>query len=113
MNKIELMGRLTKDIEEKSTKDKKLFGTFTLAVPRKGNNETVDFIDCVVFSGLYEIMKKYVSKGLKIIVCGTLQTNIYENKDGQKIKTHYVIVDDFYFTEFKKEQDNKNALPNL
>lgn len=105
MNKIELMGRLTSDVEiKKSTKDKtKTYAKFTLAVPRKLDKEKTDFINCVAFGRIAETISKYCSKGLRIVACGTLQIDDYTDKEGKPAKATTVIVDDFYFTEFKKE----------
>lgn len=114
MNKIELMGRLTKDVEMKMTKNKKEVYTFTLAVPRKMDKETVDFIDCIAFAKLGEIIEKYTSKGNKIIVCGSLEINHYEDKDGNKRVAPTIVVDDFYFTSNStktKEEGSQDELP--
>lgn len=102
MNKIELMGRLTKDVEIRQTKSKTEVGAFSLAVPRKLDKETVDFIDCVVFGKLVEVLTKYTKKGDRIIVCGELQINLYQDKEGNNKKAAVVVVNDFYFTENKK-----------
>lgn len=108
MNKIEIMGRLTKDVEMKMTKNKKEVYTFTLAVPRKTDKETTDFIDCIAFSKLGEIIKNYTTKGQKIIVCGSLNINHYEDKDGNKRVAPTIVVDDFYFTDGKPTK-NENT----
>ena len=107
MNKVVLMGRLTKDVEKKMTKNKKEIYCFTLAVPRKLDKETVDFVDCIAFSKLGEIIEKYTSKGTKIIVNGELNINHYEDKDGNKRTSTIIVVNDFYFTENKKVEDEK------
>ena len=114
MNKIELMGRLTKDVEKKMTKNKKEVYTFSIAVPRKLDREVVDFINCMAFGKLGETIEKYTSKGQKIIVCGSLEINTYENKEKQKVSTPCIIVDDFYFCESKKvnnEDQKADELP--
>ena len=105
MNKIELMGRLTKDIEVKGENEKKV-GIFTLAVDRKGAKEkTTDFINCVVFGKLIDILVKYTSKGNRIIVCGSLLSNTYTDKEGKNQTKYFVNVNDFYFTETKTKKD--------
>ena len=101
MNKIELMGRLTKDVEIKKSKNGNDWAVFTLAVSR--DKDTTDFIDCLGFGKMAETLTKYVEKGNRIIVCGSLQINNYENKEGQKLSKPQVIVNDFYFVDFKKE----------
>lgn len=104
MNRIELMGRLVADVELKKAekKDGASYSRFTLAVPRKLVKDKTDFIDCVAFGKLAEIISKYCKKGQKIIVCGSLQIDTVE-KDDKKSKFTSVIVNDFYFTEFNKE----------
>lgn len=111
MNKVELLGRLTKDIEIRKGK-KSNVGIFTLAVKRpysKEQKEDTDFIDCVVFGKLLDIMTKYTNKGMQIVVCGSIQNSSYTDKDGNnRIKTT-INVSDFYFTEFKtKKEDEQN-----
>ena len=116
MNKVELMGRLTADVELVKTKTDMDMGRFTLAVPRKtkkGEKEITDFIDCIVFGNLAKILKEYVVKGNRIIVCGSINTNTYEDKDGNKKKSVYILVDDFYFTEYRKEKDEQLEIPNM
>lgn len=107
MNKIELMGRLTKDVEIKKSKAGNDWAVFTLAVAR--DKETTDFIDCLGFGKMAETLVKYVEKGNRIIVCGSLQINSYTNKEGQNVAKPQVIVNDFYFVDFKKDlvKDNK------
>lgn len=101
MNKVTLMGRLTKDVEVKKSKNGNDWAVFTLAVQR--DKETTDFIDCLGFGKMTETLTKYVEKGNRIVVCGSLQINTYETKEGQKVSKPQVIVNDFYFVDFKKE----------
>ena len=104
MNKIELMGRLIADVELKkgAKKDGADYIKFTLAVPRKNTKDKTDFIGCVAFGKLAEVISKYCKKGQRIIVCGSLQIDTVE-KDGNKIYYTNVIVNDFYFTEYNKD----------
>lgn len=102
MNKIELIGRLVKDIEVKKSKNGNDFGTFTLAVQRKSNKEITDFFDCVVFGNLIEVLQKYTSKGLRLLVEGELQINTFEDKEGNKKQSNSVVVNDFYFVDFNQ-----------
>lgn len=108
MNKIELMGRATADVELQKSKDGKEYARFTLAVQRKLDKEKTDFLDCVAFGKLAEIISSYVKKGNRIIVCGSIQTSIVEDAKA-KTKTKYtsIIVDDFYFTEAKAMTENE------
>lgn len=104
MNKIILIGRLTRDVEMRMTsKTKKKVASFSLAVNRKGKTEDVDFIDCVAFEPLANICEEYLSKGMKIAIDGTLNINSYEDKDGNLRKAPVVIINDFYFCEPKKK----------
>ena len=102
MNKVELLGRLTKDVEIKKGK-KADFGVFTLAVKRPFEKDGVDFIDCVIFGKPMEALAKYTKKGTQIIVCGSIQNTQYEDKDKNKRTKTQIICNDFYFTEFRKD----------
>lgn len=109
MNKIELIGRLTKDVEVKTTKSKVSVATFTLAVDRKYSKEgeqKTDFIDCVAFGKLVDILTKYTKKGQKIAVVGSLNINQYKDKEGKTKSAPVVVIDDFYFVEYNKEVNN-------
>lgn len=103
MNRVELLGRLVRDVEVKKGESGTEVGTFTLAVGRKLKKDETDFIDCVTFGKLTETLVKYTEKGNRLIVLGSLQVNNYEDKDGNKKKSTYIVVDDFYFVDFKKE----------
>lgn len=109
MNKVELIGRLTKDPDirytqggEKST----AIARFTLAVDRRfkrdGDDATADFITCVAFGNHGTWFEKYGRKGLKIAVTGRIQTGSYVNREGQKIYTTEVVVDEQEFVESKQ-----------
>lgn len=112
MNKIELMGRLTKEIEIKKGKET-TYGIFTLAVPRKENKEITDFVDCVAFGKLAEALAKYTEKGNRLIVTGTLHFDKYQDKDGNNKTSIKVIVDDFFFVDFKtKKENNQEDIPD-
>ncbi|MCR4739693.1 MAG: single-stranded DNA-binding protein [Lachnospiraceae bacterium] len=107
MNKVILMGRLTKDPEVRysSGDNQTAVARYTLAVDRRftrnGNDQTADFIPCVVFGKSGEFAEKYFRKGTKIVVTGRIQTGSYTNKDGQKVYTTEVIVEDQEFAESK------------
>lgn len=103
MNKIELMGRLTKDVERFKSKSGNDVGKFTLAVSRKGDKEKTDFFDCIAFGKLTDALIKYTEKGNRLIVNGSINIDNYTDKDGNTKRTFSVIVDDFYFVDFKKE----------
>lgn len=102
-NKVFLMGRLTKDPEMRG-EGTALCARYTLAVDRryqKDGEQQTDFINCVVFSKGAEFAEKYLKKGTKIVATGRIQTGSYTNKDGQKIYTTDVIVEDQEFAESK------------
>lgn len=102
MNKVFLCGRATKDTEVKGDETK--VARYTLAVDRrfsKGEEKQTDFINCVCFGKSAEFAEKYVKKGTKLIVIGRIQTGSYTNKEGQKIYTTDIIVDEQEFAESK------------
>ena len=114
MNKWIGMGRATRDpdIKYSQGENSMAIARFTLAVQRKLDKEKTDFLDCVAFGKLAEIISTYVKKGNRIIVCGSIQTNIVEDAK-EKTKTKYtsIIVDDFYFTEAKAMKEEPEELP--
>lgn len=101
MNKVQMLGRLTKDIELRQTTNSTL-GRFTLAVPRIKKEDGSDFIACKVWGKRAEIMEKYIKKGHRVCVAGRLEAGSYE-KDGVKHYTTEVVVEDFDFLESKKD----------
>lgn len=116
MNKVILMGRLTRDPEVRyTTGDNSMaIARYTLAVDRKyskNNNENnADFIPCVTFGKSAEFTEKYLKKGTKIAVTGRIQTGSYTNKDGVKVYTTDVVVEDQEFAESKNgEQGGQKA----
>lgn len=108
MNKFMAIGRTTKEIEVRVTKDDVAVADFTLAVPRIAQEET-DFIRCTVFGKTAEIMEQYVTKGMRIGIEGRVQTGSYENKDGNTVYTWTVVVERFDFCDSKKEESAKEA----
>lgn len=105
MNKVELMGRLVNDVELMKGKSTD-YAKFSIAVKRKGKDE-VDFIKCTAFGKLAEAIVKYTEKGNRIIVEGSIQIEKYETKEGNKSTTFNVIVNDFYFVDFKTKKEEK------
>lgn len=100
MNKVILMGRLTKDPESKSTSEM-IITKYSLAVDRRGKDKEADFINIVAFGKAGEFAEKYFHKGMKVLVTGHIQTGSYTNKDGQKVYTTDVIAEDQEFCESK------------
>lgn len=107
MNKVILMGRLTRDPEVRYSQGAEpvAIARYTLAVDRRGRRDsggqTADFISCVAFRQKAEFAEKYLHKGVKIAVAGRIQTGSYTNRDGQKVYTTEVVVDEQEFAESK------------
>lgn len=117
MNKVVLMGRLTKDPDVRYTHDAQpmCIARYTLAVDRRGKKDgqqTADFISCVAFGKAGEFTEKYLHKGMKICVAGRIQTGSYTRQDGQKVYTTDVIADEQEFCENKAANDvSQNTAP--
>ncbi len=110
MNKVLLMGRLTKDPDIRG-EGTSLVARYTLAVDRryqKDGEQQTDFISCVTFGKGAEFAEKYLKKGTKIVVCGRIQTGSYTNKDGAKIYTTDVIVEEHDFAESKNSSGSSS-----
>ena len=110
MNKVILMGRLTRDPEVRYSQGERAMAIarYTLAVDRRGRRsggddgaQTADFITCVAFDRAGEFAEKYFHQGTKVVVTGRIQTGSYTNRDGQKVYTTEVIVEDQEFAESK------------
>lgn len=111
MNKVFLMGRLTRDPEVRYTQAEQpmAIARYSLAVDRRYNRnnqegQTADFISCVAFGKNGEFAEKYLHKGTKILVEGRIQTGNYTNKDGVKVYTTEVVVENQEFAESKNAQ---------
>ena len=111
MNKVILMGRLTKDPDMRG-EGSGLVARYSLAVDRRykkdGETET-DFINVVVFGKGAEFAEKYLKKGIKIVLTGRIQTGSYTNKDGQKVYTTDVVAEDQEFAESKGSGNNSES----
>ena len=105
MNKVILCGRMTRDAEIRySQGETTAVAKFSLAVDRRFKREgeqTADFISCVAFGKTGEFMEKYGKKGTKFLVEGRIQTGSFTNKDGQKVYTTDVVVEQIEFAESK------------
>ena len=111
MNKVILMGRLTRDPEVRMSGDTAV-ARFSLAVDRrfkKDGEQTADFINCVAFGKTGEFIEKYGRKGAKFVVEGRIQTGSYTNKDGQKVYTTDVVVEQVEFAESKASADGNTT----
>ena len=100
MNKIILMGRLTRDVEMFGQKTK--VARFCLAVDRSYGEDETDFFNCVSFGKQAEFVEKYLKKGTKILLTGRLQNSNYEDKQGNKVTATQIITEDIEFCESKK-----------
>ena len=112
MNKVILMGRLTRDpeIRYSQSENSTAVARFTLAVDRRfkrdgANEQSADFISCVAFGRTAEFMERYTRQGTKLVVEGRIQTGSYTNKDGNKVYTTDVVVEDQEFAESKAVSD--------
>lgn len=112
MNKVILMGRLTRDPDVRYSQgdNQMAIARYTIAVDRRfkrdGGEDTADFISCVSFGKTAEFAERYLHQGTKIVVEGRLQTGSYTNKEGQKVYTTDVIVENTEFAESKNSNNN-------
>ena len=113
MNKVILCGRLTRDPNVTYTQGERqmAIARYTLAVDRRGRRQegqeqSADFIQCVCFDRSAEFAEKYLKQGTKIIVTGRIQTSSYTNKEGQRVYTTDVVVEETEFAESKSAQSN-------
>ena len=120
MNKVILMGRLTRDPDIRYSQGGMAVARYTLAVDRRfsrsnenGNDQTADFISCVAFGRSAEFAEKYLRKGIKTAVTGRIQTGSYTNRDGQKIYTTDVVLEEQEFVESKKAAGQTEETGNV
>lgn len=110
MNKVEIVGRLTRDVEIRTTENGTVTARFSIAVSRRFKNVEgvyeADFINCVAFGKTAEFIEKYFSKGSMIGVTGRIQTGSYTNKDGQKVYTTDVVIEECEFVTSKSDNNN-------
>lgn len=125
MNKVMLIGRLTRDPEIRYTsgENQTAIARYTLAVDRRykrqGDDQTADFINCVAFGHPAEFAENYLHKGIKIAAVGRIQSGSYTNREGQKVYTTDVVVEEQEFAESKAAAslatapDNNGAHTNI
>ncbi len=114
MNKVILMGRLTRDPEVRYSQSENslAIARYTLAVDRRfkrDNEQSADFISCVAFGKTAEFAERYLKQGTKICVTGRIQTGSYTNKDGVKVYTTEVVAEEVEFAESKNSNDSFQA----
>ena len=120
MNRVILMGRLTRDPEVRYSQGERTMAIarYTLAVDRRGrrgqdgNDQSADFIQCVAFDRAGEFAEKYFRQGMRVLVSGCIQTGSYVNRDGQKVYTTDVIVDDQEFADSKGAASDMSGYQN-
>ena len=116
MNKVVLIGRLTKDPDVRRSQGENpiVIARYTLAVDRRRKNDDgADFISCVAFGKAGEFAEKYLHKGTKIAISGRIQTGSYTNKDALKVYTTDVIVEEQEFAEPKNTAGQQNGFMNI
>ena len=112
MNKVILMGRLTREpeIRYSAGENQTAIARFTLAVDRRfkrqGDEQTADFINCVSFGRTATFAEQYLHQGTKVVAVGRIQTGSYTNKDGQRVYTTDVVVEELEFAESKAASAN-------
>lgn len=115
MNKVILMGRLARDPEVRHSQgaEPMAVARYTLAVYRRGrrdeNGQNADFISCVAFARNAEFAEKYFRKGTKIAITGRIQTGSYNDREGRKVYTTDVVIEDQEFAESKSSQNGGNT----
>ena len=114
MNKVILMGRLTRDPDIRSSQSDNpiTVARFTIAVDRRfkrDSDQSADFISCVAFGKTAEFFDKFVKQGTKVCVEGRIQTGSYTNRDGQKVYTTDVVVENAEFAESKSAQESRSG----
>lgn len=119
MNRWHGIGRLTRDPEVRYSQGENAtaIARYTLAVDRKykkdGDEQTADFISCVAFGKNGEFAEKYLKQGMKIAVSGRIQTGSYTNKDGQKVYTTDIVVEEHDFCESKGSSSGSGTAPQV
>ena len=112
MNKIILMGRLTKDPEISSSTNGTTFARYSLAVDRRFKREgdpDADFFNCTSFGKQAEFVEKYLKKGTKVVLTGRLQNNNYTTKEGTKVYSVQIMVEEIEFAESKKGDESEST----
>lgn len=116
MNKVILMGRLTRDpdVRYSAGESSTAVARYTLAVDRRfkrDGEQTADFINCVAFGRAAEFAEKYFHQGIKIAITGRIQTGSYTNRDGNKVYTTDVVVEEQEFAESKNAAAENSSRP--
>lgn len=108
MNQVNLLGRLTKDVEFRfGAGSGNPIARFTIAVNRKFKKDEADFINCIAFGKTADIINQYFSKGSQIAISGNIRTGSYEAQDGTRRYTTDIVVETFDFISGNNKQENK------
>ena len=116
MNKVILMGRLTRDPDVRYSNGEQATAVarFTLAVDRRvarrDGEQTADFIGCVAFGRNAEFIEKYFRQGMRVTICGRIQTGTYTNRDGNKVYTTDVVVEEQEFAESRAASEANRSM---
>ena len=109
MNKVIIMGKLTKDPDFRVTANGKVLATFTLAVNRKYEKDVADFLPIITFSKTAEFTEKWLKKGMQIIVVGRIQVRKWETKEGENRYSTEIIAEEVEFADSKKQEDKEET----
>lgn len=117
LNRIIIQGRMTKDIEMRSTQSGKHVGSFSVAVERdfkdkQTGEKPVDFIDVTAWGGTADLVEKWMGKGRMVVIEGKLQTRTYEDKNGNKRKATEILAESVYFGDSKRGNEESYPVPN-
>lgn len=113
LNKIIVMGRLTRDPELRYTQNQTPVASFTLACDRDLGDKQTDFIDCIAWRKTAEFVNNYFRKGGMAVVAGRLQIRDWEDKQGNKRKTAEIVCDSVYFGESRQREEGRQKLPDM
>ena len=117
MNKVIMIGRLTRDPEVRYSQGEKpmAIASYSLAVDRmykRDGEPSADFINCVAFGKAGEFAEKFLKKGVKVLITGHIQTGSYNNKDGKRVYTTDVVVEEQEFAESKRTEGGQQQEPS-
>ena len=107
MNKIMILGRLTKDPELRKTTSNKSVANFTVAVNHKFNKEVTDFFNCIAWGKTADFIAEKVSKGLKVLVIGRMESRSYDKSDGTKVLLWELQVEEVELIDWKEKVEQK------
>lgn len=107
LNKIVVMGRLTRDPELRHTQSGKSVASFSIACDRDFDKNAVDFFDVVVWGNTADFVSSYFSKGRMAVISGRLQTREWTDREGNKRKAIEIVSDNVYFADSKRESDSR------